>query len=312
MSAPGSPRVVEALRRYWFAPQPLSDLALLRIGLVAVLLVRLPTLETARSLGADGPRLTGTVLPIVRAAMLPVGRLGHWDMSVLGPLVWCTALFSGLLAVVGLFTRASVVVFLWSLLVLWGAIYSHAGTLYHNNALALITLGLLACAPCGAALSLDAWRAGRAGRAGPSEHPDARWPLVTVQWLIALSYVSAAGSKLTRGGLAWFEPSTLQYYLVEDGLWFGNPLALAAARFPALAAAGALFSVAYEALFWLGLVWRRALPYLLLGGVVLHVGIFVLQRANFAEYAALALAFIDPVRRLRRPSNAVVAGPRGR
>ncbi|GJG88480.1 hypothetical protein tb265_36610 [Gemmatimonadetes bacterium T265] len=294
--------MVEALRRYWFAPQPLSDLALLRIGLVVMLLVRLPALETALSVGADGPRLTGNVLPVLRAAMLPLGRLGHWDISVLGPLAWSTAVVAGLLAAIGLFARASVLVFLWALLVLWGAIYSRGDALYHNNALALISLGLLACAPCGAALSVDAWRARRAGRPVPPEHPDARWPLVTVQWLIALTYLSAAGSKLARGGLAWFAPSTLQFYLVQDGLRFGNPLALQAARVPALAAASALFSVAYEALFWLGLVWRRALPFLLLGGLVMHVGIFVLQRANFAEYAALALAFIDPVRRLRRRS----------
>ena len=118
-----------------------------------------------------------------------------------------------------------------------------------------------------------------------------------MQWLFAITYFSAAASKLVHG-LAWFEPSTIQYYLMEDGLLWHNGFALEAARFPALAAASAAFAVAYEGLFWLGLVWRRALPLLILGGVAMHTGIYVLQRANFVEYLPLSLVFIDPVRRL--------------
>ncbi|HEY0779651.1 MAG TPA: hypothetical protein VGD56_16910, partial [Gemmatirosa sp.] len=290
-------RWVGAVERYWFAPQPVADLALLRITLVSVLLIRLPSLATARTLGIDGPRLIGDALPVLRLAMVPLGKLGRWDVGTVGVLAWWIAVASGVLAVVGFASRVAVLVFAWSLVVLYGALYSRSGAIYHNNALALITLGLLACGPCGAAWSLDRWIARSRGRPPIVTSPDARWPLVTVQWLFAITYLSAACSKLSQG-IAWFEPATIQFYLIEDGLLFRNPVALFAAQFPALAAASALFAVAYEGLFWVGLVWRRALPVLLLGGVVMHTGIYVLQRADFAEYAPLAIVFIDPVRRL--------------
>ncbi|MDQ6924680.1 MAG: hypothetical protein M3154_00400 [Candidatus Eremiobacteraeota bacterium] len=144
---------------------------------------------------------------------------------------------------------------------------------------------------------MDAWRARRTGYRAPVASPDARWPLVTIQWLFAIIYFSAAMSKVVAGGIAWFAPSTIQYYLVEDGLLHHIPLAFAAAQFPAVAAASALFAVVYQALFWTGLIWRRALPFLLLGGIVMHSGIYVLQRANFLEYAFVALVFVDPIRR---------------
>ncbi len=83
-------------------------------------------------------RLIGNVLPIVRVAMLPLGRLGQWDLRIFAPLIWTVALASGLLALMGFKARLSVGLFAWANLVLYGLLYSRTGSLYHNNAIAVI------------------------------------------------------------------------------------------------------------------------------------------------------------------------------
>ncbi|HET7599867.1 MAG TPA: HTTM domain-containing protein [Gemmatimonadales bacterium] len=295
--------ILRALDRHFFAPERLSDLALLRIACVgATLLFFFPPLSRQLYLAQADPSLFKP-LPILKVLLLPLDAWGARPGPMLLHAIWLGASIAGLAALVGLCTRPALLLFAGGNTLLVAHRYSY-GELHHPEALLIIALWLLAVSPAGETMSLDALierariarHTAKAAPAAPVESPFARWPLRTVQWLLVLAYLSAGLSKLVNGGLDWFNGYTLVYYFAQDGLRWGVPLGLELARHPTLASLLSVGAVLLELTFALAVLAPRLAPAYVLAGVVMHGLIFAAQRAPFFQYYVLYFAFVESFR----------------
>ena len=230
----------------------------------------------------------------------------HYRQAWVLALVQYTGIVSGLLALVGLFTRWTLGVFTLTVYLQVSHTFSY-DEFHHVETMFAIFLAMLAFSPCGDCLSLDAVRRQRReSRRADVGHPvrawwegrytrEAFWPIVGIQWLLSIAYLDAAISKLIIGGPHWFNGYTMQTILLTDGLRHGRSLGVYFAQFRELGILMAMFAVAYEGLFWLVLVprvRRWAVPMFLAAGVMLHVGIFVLQSAPFFMWMVLYFVWL--------------------
>jgi len=296
-------------------PAPLRDLALARVvvtGLALVLLLwpGLPfmslasdpayqTLLTHAPAGLFDP-------PLALRLLLPgVGR----PAAALLEGIWIVALASAVLGVVGALGRVPLLALAWANTVLVGHAYSY-GEYHHPEALHAIALWLVAIAPSTRELSFDALRRrAREARArgrfeprpGPLLSPHARWPLVLLALLFAVTYFDAAIEKLLGGGLSWFDPGTMAYYMAVDGTRQEMPIAIWLSRHLAFLAPLSAGSWAIEFLFPLALVSVALAPVLVLLAAAMHVAIWVIHGPPFLQHVVLLpVAFQEPLRRVWR------------
>jgi hypothetical protein len=271
---------------FWFAPAPASTLAVVRIavGGLSLLggLVLWPDLDPlyyATPLGTAGARAVTLVLV----------------SSAIGVVVGLRTRLTSMALVLALVTLAHVNPF----------IFNSGDTLLRHLAL------IVALAPSGAALSLDARR-----RVGTAWHfPDRpAWPLRLIQLQVAVMYAAAVAHKL--GGETWRDGTAAAYPLsIPDVTRFAVATPLAE-----WAVAARIFTwgtLAIEAAIPL-CVWNRRLrPWVLLTGAALHLGIDLTLRAGLFSWVVLAsyVAFVPPATmagwlsgmRLRRRRIATVA-----
>ena len=296
-----------ALDRHWFGPASLRELALVRVVLVAAQLVFfLPDLDDQLWLARAADDYF-VPIPMHRIAMLPFAPFG---IERLGPMlvaiIWSFAVATGISALVGFWARTSLFAFTSANVLLISHAYSFLPT-HHPEALMMLALGILSFAPVGDALSIDDLRRRRRAMrvqrqlepAKPREDlsPFARWPLRTIQWLLALVYLSAAVSKARNGGAEWFHPATLQHTLVRDGLINEVSAGGALAAFPLLIAVLAVGAFALEATFWVPIVAPRLTWHYVLAGVALHSGIWWAQGVKFGQFLVIYVVFIEALRK---------------
>ncbi len=289
---------------YWFRPARLFDLACCRIAIVAVLLWYRYDYNRLRGQFEElvgMPAELYNPLPVLHALVWPIDWMYRPDMAVLEA-VYVVALVAGFAGLVGLLTNASLLVFALGTLFLQAHAYSY-GDLHHTEALGIIAVGLLALAPSGRVLSVDAaargWIARWRGRIAPkldtvrARSVWARWPKLLIGWLLALAYFSAAYGKIVPDkGLEWMNGYTLRYYLAQDGLRWGREVGLWLAQQHELAVLLSWVTFVFEGTFWLALlVPPLALLYVAVG-VALHTGIFVAMRAPFFVFMALYSVFL--------------------
>lgn len=296
---------LRALDRHFFAPERLSDLALVRIVCVgATLLFFFPSVHHNLYLAQADASLFKPI-PALKVLLLPLGSYGTRPSAMLLHAVWVGSWVAGVAAFVGLYARPALLLFAAGNTLLAAHRYSY-GEIHHPDALLIITLWLLAVSPSAEVLSLDALieRMRCAVRCRrftprpltPPESPYARWPLRTVQWLLVLAYFSAALAKLADGGFGWLNGYTLAYYFAEDGLRWGSPLGLSLARHPGLAALLSIGAVIFELTFALAIFVRWLAPVYLACGIAMHGVIYAVQRAPFFQYYFVYLAFIESLR----------------
>ncbi len=308
--------IIGALDRHFFAPARLSDLALLRIACVASVLIFFPPLDSELQYAHADPSLFRPIAA-VKVLLLPLGAWGQVRPDALFlHAVWIGTLVACIAALIGLYTRPSLLLLAAGYTLLVGHWYSY-GEVHHPEALTIITLWMLVIAPSGAALSVDALvsrvrDAAKRLRFEPrgalsAESSYARWPLRTVQWLLVLAYLSAGMSKLAVGGLAWMNGYTLVYYVAVDGLRWGSGMAPMFSGQPELLAVASIISLVFELTFVAAIIFPWLAPVYLLVGIGMHGGIYALLRAPFFQYWFLYIAFIESVREsvrglaLRRP-----------
>jgi predicted DCC family thiol-disulfide oxidoreductase YuxK/uncharacterized membrane protein YidH (DUF202 family) len=290
---------------YWFREAPLFNLGFCRIVIVGFQLFYLIFRNYLHQITAviQIPGNNFEPLPVFLFINFPFfGKTIPPDWFLTG--VFILTIASGFLALIGLRTKLSLLVFAIGSLYMQAYIYSF-GTHHHPEALILIALFLLALSPAGKSLSLDDLK--RRVRKNLdlkrfSHHQMllqssslAIWPLLVIQWLFALVYLSAAANKLTPGGTPsfdWLNGYTLQYYLARDGFTWGSSMGVWLSNFHGLAVFLSWLSILFEATFFLVLIFPRLIWFYIPCGALFHIGIYICQRAPFFQYIALYAVFI--------------------
>jgi hypothetical protein len=301
------------LDSYWFYPAPLLNLALCRIIFVAFQLEQLLLRDYRTNVltRADIPSLTYTPLPVLQFlnSLFPWNTPSSFSLSIV---FWLSAV-CGILALIGLKTNVNLFIFAIGSLYLQSYLYSFGG-FHHPEAMMLIALVILALSPCGKLLSVDSlkgkafsWRAnGKSSSVWamlkqPSlltaTSPFARWPLLLIQWLFSLVYLSAGLNKLVVDGpglftLKWMNGYTLQYYLIKDGLMWGSDLGVWIGQQHVLVLLFSVIAIVFETTFFLVLIFPKLIWLYIPAGAAFHMGIYMAQRAPFFQYIALYAAFI--------------------
>lgn len=167
---------------------------------------------------------------------------------------------------------------------------------HNNRAYLAAVLLILAMAPCGRTLSVDALRALRRGE--PLEPTAPAWPLWLLRFECALVYAASGFSKLIDpdwfGGLVTWGRVTAQEAMVRDSALPGFVADLLLDRSFHTVAAKAI--VLTELFIAAGLWWHRTRPIAVIVAIVFHLMIEVSAEVQVFSYLALAVLFVwaDP------------------
>jgi predicted DCC family thiol-disulfide oxidoreductase YuxK len=189
---------------------------------------------------------------------------------------------------------------------------------WHQNLVPLYVMIVLSFTPCGDGWSVDRlWKIFQ-GRAVP----DAGRPLPVYGWsryvcwvTIAMPYVANGLGKLVDGGLFWWNPINMRTNLYMDTLnprEFDWALSLYLTHAPdilfSLIGLFALFSETFFGLVLFSRVARRIFP---VAAIMMHTGIFLLQRILFFDLILLQFVFFD-FTPIRKALGGRLASKRGR
>ena len=298
---------------YWFQPAPLFTLAVCRLLIVGLQLFKLLH-HNWHAEFADHATLSDALfhpLPVLRLLTLPLGGAGPrslvaglWNyrpaLATLDICYWGTVM-AGLFAFIGVWTNRSLRLFALGNMLMVAYLYSF-GDFHHPEAIMMIALTVLAFGPAGGALSVDDLRRrlsqvvrrhrfeSRPVLEARSEF--ARWPLLVIQWVCALIYLSCAMSKLHHGGFAWMNGQTLQYYLMEDGLRWNKPLGIWLSHHHTLVAALSWVTVLFEGTFFLAVIFPWLAWLYVPAGLAFHYGIYVTMDAAFFQLMMIYCVFV--------------------
>ena len=223
-----------------FGPGDPRQLAALRIGLCAVLLLRLAArTDTYLSLADQQPEL---YRPISFMALLE-------RMPSRPAIAACLAvgIVAAAVAIAGRYSRTALAIALLAALALNG-MYTTQGKVMHNDVLLVLCLLAIVLARHGDAWSLDARRHRRRAEPGTAYG----WPVRAAMLAIALGYLIAGLHKVAgSGGLGWASSDNMRWLLyVASDDQAGNAVALWIAEHPWAAHAGAYGLLATECLFF--------------------------------------------------------------
>jgi hypothetical protein len=277
--------VVAAWNRFWFEPTETSTLALVRIALGVVVIAW--TLS-----------LAGDLFPFFAPYGIQPSQLqtaGSWGLLALtdGDLalggLYAALLLAAAALAVGFHTRLAALITFVSILSLErrSPFVLNAG----DHLLRILALYVM-LAPAGAALSLDRWRARRPFWEFPERAP---WALRLMQLQLSFVYLGAVWAKVR--GTTWNDGTAISYALrLTDLERF--PVPGFVSRVPEISALITYSTLGIELALGL-LVWNRRLrPWVLLLGVLLHLGIDWSLRVGFFSLAVFVMyvAFIPPER----------------
>jgi len=290
MSAGLVRRWADRWNAYWFPTTPIQHLALCRIVAVAAQLFWFfPNLEEHQNLLVKNQEFIQPQL-LIRIITAVVPREVIFTPDAFTALYWVT-MVAGVAALVGLFTRTSLFVFALGTWIFVAHLFSY-GDRHHTQALFCIFLMLLALAPSGDRLSVDALI--RLRRRPASEASDASdmsdmaiWPLKVVHVLLAMTYFSAGMSKLLYSGVRWLNGYTLQGHTFGDALERGHPLGLWLARQHDLAVVLSVGTILLEVFFFLSLFLPRLAPPFFFGALAFQVGLYLAAGYDFFQHVVL-------------------------
>jgi uncharacterized membrane protein YphA (DoxX/SURF4 family) len=297
MSGAPSSRWVERWNAYWFPATPVLHLAICRIVAVAAQLFWFPPDlgEHVNLLEKNAEFIEPQLIVRIISAVVPAEVF--FTPSVITGLYWLT-FAAGVLALVGLFTRASLFVFAAGTWIFVAHLFSY-GDRHHTEALFCIFLLLLAFAPSGERLSVDALIRRRRGRMrdadGLSEM--AIWPLKVMHVLFALTYFSAGMSKLLHSGTRWLNGYTLRGHTFGDALERGHPLGIWLAQQHEVAVALSVFTILLEVFFFVSLFLPRFAPLFIAAALGFQIGLYVSAGYDFFQHIVLLtllLFFLRP------------------
>jgi hypothetical protein len=209
-------RLGEAWNRTWFGTRAPLSVEVLRIAM-AVALLGCWHLMTVADYGALLARYPA-------GAYRPLGLLRLFGGDP--PPVWCLeslkwlALVAGVFALVGLFTRSSLVVATLSICLLVGFREAFGKSWHHSYTPVLVTAIAFMFAPAGRRLAVDALLRRRRGVARLPDPP--AWPVLLAQLSAALLFFNAVYWKLVRAGLHWALSDSLRHHILAEFDWAGH------------------------------------------------------------------------------------------
>ncbi|HST52890.1 MAG TPA: DCC1-like thiol-disulfide oxidoreductase family protein [Pyrinomonadaceae bacterium] len=223
-------------------------------------------------------------------AYVPVGEASVRAVSIL----FLCCCFAG---VVGLFTRASLVVGLLSGVYVLGVPQLY-GKINHYHHL-LWFIAILAVSPCADVLSCDAlvaaWRRADGGVTEPPK-PSLAYslPLRFVWLLMGALYFSSGVWKVWTGGYRWAFSDNLRNIMYNKWMEFGDwtPV-FRLDQYPLLykfsAAGSILFELSFVVLIFFPLLRKLAV----VGGLIFHNMIYVVMRINFYPLVVCYVSFVN-------------------
>lgn len=265
--------------RWIFAPGPAERVAFLRIGLCAVL-----TLRLTRGIFLD---LAGQPAALFEPRSF-MNLLGAQPSRGIVLAIQIAGLVAGVLATIGLFTRGSLPV-AWAAAVFLNGMITSNGKIMHNDVMLLLAMVPLLAAPAADVWSIDARRRATPRSSEPSERYG--WPVRTAMIVVAGGYFFTGVAKLVHSGPAWFTSDNLRWvlYSSSDSQGVPNDVALFVADRAWLAHLLAFGALALEVSFPVVLFRERLrVPYAL-GAAGLHGGIWLAMRLDYAVWVATAL-----------------------
>lgn len=288
----GVPAIGKSWHAFWFGPQPMYTLGLVRMafGALAVLwtLWLLPLLY--EMFGTNG------VAPRRPSIAYTWGVFDIWSSNPAVLIGWVLLLAASIALMVGWHSRfAAIVVFVLILS------FQRRDPWFFNagDAVVRIEALLIALSPCGAALSLDQRR-----RTGSfwSAQTLPNWPIRLIQVQMSIIYVASVQTKLA--GQTWLDGTAVSYALrledmqrmaVPDWITTNAPL-MNAATWGTL-----LVELALGVLVWN----KRRRAWVLAAGVLLHLGIDFNIEIGIFSYAMMVLyvAWIAPDTAQRLPDT---------
>ena len=277
-------------RAFWFAPAPITNLAISRIlFFLGLTLFYLP--HDFSGWGDVSPALYQPIwlfdflrLPILSLPALNVVQ-AVWKLSLA-----C--------ACIGLYTRTSITVAAILGTYLLGLGHNFGQT-YHFDAILVIAFWILAFSRAGDGWSVDAAR--RAAR-DPGSRPveasgEYRWPVQLVLVALSLVFCAAGTAKLRASGVQWFTTDHLailldrvQYHISDAEPWF--PWGSTVARIPYAANLMAFSTIFFETTYPLALFSRRLRPVMVMGGIGLILGIRALMGPTFENFLLINLFWV--------------------
>lgn len=288
-------RWIERWNAYWFPVTPTLDLAICRVVAVAAqLLWFFPDLSEHTNLLVKNTEFIEPQL-IVRVISAVVPRDVFFTPGTFTALYWATIVV-GVAALVGFFSRTSLFLFALGTWIFVAHLFSY-GDRHHTEALFCIFLMLLALAPSGERLSVDALVRRRQGAATRKTSDLAIWPLKVVHVLLALTYFSAGMSKMLYSGFRWLNGYTLQSHAFGDALQRGHPMGIWLAQQHTLALALSYFTILLELFFFVSLFLPRLAPLFFLAALGFQVGLYVTAGYDFFQHMVLLvllLVFLYP------------------
>lgn len=291
MSAGTGSRWIERWNAYWFPATPLLHLAICRIVAVATQLFWFPPdlAEHVNLLEKNTEFIEPQLIVRIISAIVPPGTF--FTPSVITALYWIT-FGAGILALVGLFTRASLFVFTIGTWVFVAHLFSY-GDRHHTEALFCIFLLLLALAPSGDRLSIDALlRRRRDAPEADGLSEMAIWPLKVMHVLFAMTYFSAGMSKLIHSGARWLNGYTLRGHTFGDALERGHPLGIWLAQQHELAVALSVFTILIEVFFFVSLFVPRFAPLFILAALGFQIGLYASAGYDFFQHIVLLVLLL--------------------
>ena len=268
-------RLVRRPIEWAFGPGDPRQLAALRIGLCAVLVLRLASRAgTYLSLADQQPELYRPLSFMTLLERMPSRPVVAACLAV--------AIVAATLAAAGIAARSALALALVAALLLNG-MYTAQGKVMHNDVLLMLCLLAIVFARHADAWSLDARRRGNAP-AAPS--PAYGWPVRAAMLAIALGYLVAGLHKVAgSGGLGWASSDNMRWllYVAADDQG-ANAAALWIAEHPWAAHAGAYGLLATECLFFTVLLAPRLRWVFVPAVVALHAGTWITLGLDYSAW----------------------------
>jgi hypothetical protein len=294
--------------KFWFRRAPYFDLAVVRIIAVLVQVVymvaeQFSDLQYVYTL----PLTAYRPLPILQVLLFGLGAHAPPSSQVVFA-IYGIVLLCGCAALVGLFTNLVLIVFAVGCLFLQAFVFSFQ-QYHHPEAIMIIALLAISLGPSGRVLSVDSalrrWRRGGSRTVSLLDYGSeyAGWPVLFIQCIYPLVYISAAVAKLAYNHytLDWANGYTLQYYLVQDDIRKELPFAAWASQFHVLIFLSQVVVLSYQCTYWLVIPFRKLRWIYLPIGAFFHLANYIVLDAPFPQWIALLTVYIpfaDAVRYL--------------